>query len=1247
MGLDTSSLKMSVFLQDEFPVVSTLQQAIREVHHLDEATVVAGLLEAVEIVSVDEAKVVSRAESLVLAIREEQQGKGGVDALLKEFSLSTEEGIVLMCLAEALLRVPDNDTADDLIRDKLMSGDWSVHLGQSDSLFVNASAWGLLMTGKVTRLSAVVQFQRLNIVQKTLGRLGEPVIRMAMKAAMEIMGTQFVLGTSIEQATKRGAKQEQAGYRYSFDMLGEGARTAADAEKYLESYRSAINVIGKARNSEQVPGISVKLSALHPRYEPHQNLDVVIERLHSLAVLAKSHDIGFTVDAEEASRLDVSLTVIESVFASPELTGWNGFGIAVQAYQKRAPVVLDWAIKLATEVGQVMNIRLVKGAYWDSEIKWAQQDGLFDYPVFTRKPATDLCYRICAEKLLEARPHVFPQFATHNAQTVATILGLDDLTGATRKGFEFQRLHGMGESLYDALKEMEPIQCRIYAPVGEHKELLAYLVRRLLENGANSSFVNNIIDETIPVERLSENPVAIVQGWTDGRSGYIPLPKDLYRMSARERGSRANARGVDLADDLVLKSLKLDMEAFWLSRPSQADQVGAVASRNPATGEVIGHNHFADASSLKQVMAELTSSPLDWAQRSQWDRAVALRRLADLVEQDLAALVAYCICEAGKTLADSIGEVREAVDFCRYYADRAEELPNHYQPLGIVLCISPWNFPVAIFLGQVAAALSVGNQVIGKPAEQTSLVARHLAKLIYQAGIPKSAFQLVIAEGELVGAHLVPDEQLSGVMFTGSDQVARLINRNLKGNIPLIAETGGQNAMIVDSTALFEQVVDDVMLSGFNSAGQRCSALRLLYLQADVADRIIAMIKGAMAALNVGDPKWLVTDVGPVIDEAARLALEQHVEHIRQAEGAEVLYQLVVPDSGHYFPPTLIELSDPSILQREVFGPVVHIVRYQRSKLDEVIETINQSGFGLTFGMHSRIAEASKKAATAINAGNVYINRNMVGAIVGVQPFGGRGKSGTGPKAGGPNYLYRLVQVPGTASRHATGFNPQALDSEPFNDDLAETTFREWSRKSYRDREAEIMPQLNKLPDDCARDCSGICEIARSLLTAPHALPGPTGEDDQLHYEARGLVAVLPIDDQAAWWSRVIAVLITGNVPVLVDAETRVREVFSGLSERVFYATKGQLSGLLTNQLLRLVFGGAEDSVAEWSRQKLAQLEGSIVPYLSPVDHHQLVRLLLQEKVISIDTTAAGGNATLLNAAGRDEGLQPMHGTSL
>jgi len=1231
-------------------VVSKLQQAIREVHHVDEAAVIARLLRAVDIVPIDEAKVKTRAEALVLAIRQEQQGKGGVDALLKEFSLSTEEGIVLMCLAEALLRVPDNDTADDLIRDKLMSGDWSAHLGQSDSLFVNASAWGLLMTGKVTRLSAVEQFQRLNIVQKTLGRLGEPVIRVAMKAAMEIMGTQFVLGTSIEQATRRGAKQEQAGYRYSYDMLGEGARTETDAEKYLRSYRFAINVIGKSRNSDQVPGISVKLSALHPRYEPHQNMDVLIERLHCLAVLAKDHDIGFTVDAEEASRLDLSLTAIESVFKSPQLTGWDGFGIAVQAYQKRAPAVLDWAINLATEFGQVMNIRLVKGAYWDSEIKWAQQDGLFDYPVFTRKPATDLCYRICAEKLLKARPHVFPQFATHNAQTVATVLGLDDLAGATRKGFEFQRLHGMGESLYDALMEMEPVQCRIYAPVGEHKELLAYLVRRLLENGANSSFVNNIIDESIPVARLSENPVAVVRSWADARSGYIPLPKDLYRMSAREPGSRANARGVDLADDLVLKKLKLDMEGFWLSRPSEADRVGAVESRNPATGVVIGHNQFADANSIQQSMAELldvTSSSEDWPQRSHWDRAAALRQLADLVEQDLAALVAYCICEAGKTLADSIGEVREAVDFCRYYADRAEQLPNHYQPLGIVLCISPWNFPVAIFLGQIAAALSVGNQVIGKPAEQTSLVARHLTNLIHQAGIPKSAFQLVIAEGELVGAHLVPNRHLAGVMFTGSDEVARLINRNLKRNMPLIAETGGQNAMVVDSTALFEQVVDDVMLSGFSSAGQRCSALRVLYLQADVADRIIAMIKGAMAALTVGDPAWLTTDVGPVIDVAAQQALEAHVEYIRQTEGAQVLYQLAVPDSGNYFPPTLIELTDPSILHSEVFGPVVHIVRYQRSKLEEVIETINQSGFGLTFGMHSRIAEASKKAATAINAGNVYINRNMVGAIVGVQPFGGRGKSGTGPKAGGPNYLYRLVQVQGAIPKHASDFIPHRLDSEAFIDDLAEPTFREWSLKSYVDREAEIMPQLNKLPDACARDCSAICDIARSFLTAPHPLPGPTGEDDQLHYGARGLVAVLPIDDQEVWWCRVIAVLITGNVPVLVDAETRVREVFSGLSKRVLHATQGQVSKLFENRHLRLVIGGADDSVAAWSKQKLAQLDGSIVPYLSIVDHHQLVRLLLQEKVISIDTTAAGGNASLLNAAGRDEGLPPMHGAAL
>ena len=1252
MGLGTSSVEMIGFLQPEFLRVSELRQAIRETHHLDEGTVVARLLASADAVPIAEPQVKTRAEALVKAIREEQKGKGGVDALLKEFSLSTEEGIVLMCLAEALLRVPDNDTADDLIRDKLMSGNWSSHLGQSDSLFVNASAWGLLMTGKVTRLSAVEQFQRLNGVQKTIGRLGEPVIRVAMKAAMEIMGTQFVLGTSIEQATKRGKKQEEEGYRYSFDMLGEGARTQADAEKYLASYKAAITVIGQSRHRDQVPGISVKLSALHPRYEPHRDLDVLIERLLSLALLAKSFAIGFTVDAEEASRLDMSLTVIESVFLSPLLAGWGDFGIAVQAYQKRAPAVLDWAINLARQAGRVMNIRLVKGAYWDSEIKWAQQDGLFDYPVFTRKPATDLCYRVCAEKLLKARPDVFPQFATHNAQTVATVLGLDDLMGANRQGFEFQRLHGMGESLYDALMAMEPVQCRIYAPVGEHKELLAYLVRRLLENGANSSFVNNIIDETIPVARLSEDPVAIVRSWTDARSGYIPLPMDLYRMSAREAGSRANAQGIDLADDLVLNELKLEMDSFWESRPAPvAEQADANPVLNPASGELIGLNRFATAGEIAALIdglrGGLTASTSGWSKTTPGERAAALRRLADLVERDLPALVAYCICEAGKTLADSVSEVREAVDFCRYYADQAESLPDHYMPLGVVLCISPWNFPVAIFLGQIAAALSVGNQVIGKPAEQTSLVARHLATLIYAAGIPDTAFQLLVAEGEVVGTVLVPHSGIAGVMFTGSDEVARLINRNLPRHIPLIAETGGQNAMIVDSTALFEQVVDDVMLSGFNSAGQRCSALRVLYLQADVADRIIAMIEGAMACLSLGDPASLQTDVGPVIDEAARQALERHVAVLRQTTGARVIYQLPVPTIGNFFPPTLVELDDPSILQQEVFGPIVHIVRYQRAELDQVIEKINQSGFGLTFGMHSRIAEASKRAAAAINAGNVYINRNMVGAIVGVQPFGGRGRSGTGPKAGGPNYLYRLVQAPGSRLEHASGFSPQTSDPETFNGSLAETTYRHWAGKTYAEREAEIMPQLSRLSDASARACGAVCEIARSMLTAPHPLPGPTGEDDQLHYGAKGVVAVLPIADPTVWWCRVIAILITGNVPILIDAETRIREVFSGLSERVFYATTGQLADLLMNPLLQLVLGGSEDLVTDWCREKLARREGAIVPYLSVVDHRQLVRMLLNEKVVSIDTTAAGGNATLLNAAGRDEGLEPQHGASL
>lgn len=1272
---------MTQFLLTDFPAVSSLQHAIREDLRVDEGSLIARLLAAVGQSSIDEHSVKRRAEELVLAIRREQQGKGGVDALLKEFSLSTEEGIVLMCLAEALLRVPDNATANELIRDKLMSGNWSSHLGQSDSLFVNASSWGLLMTGKVTRLSHADPSQHVNLLQKTLGRLGEPVIRTAMKSAMEIMGTQFVLGTNIRRATQRARKRELAGYCYSYDMLGEGARTDADAKHYLQAYRAAISVIGEAKDDNHLAGISVKLSALHPRYEPHQDLSVLIERALSLAVFARSYGIGFTIDAEEASRLDISLGVIEAVFTAPETSDWDGFGIAVQVYQKRAPAVVDWAIDLARRTGQIMNIRLVKGAYWDSEIKWAQQEGLFDYPVFTRKPATDLCYQVCAEKLLRARPYVFPQFATHNAQTVATVLALDDEQDdkkGTRQGYEFQRLHGMGESLYDVLMATEPVRCRIYAPVGEHKELLAYLVRRLLENGANSSFVNNIIDETIPVERLTEDPVALVQSWQDTRSSFIPLPKDLYRMSARESGTRANARGWDLADDLELQPLKIKIEHFWENRASSA---GDVAVMNPATGKLIGQLQYATEAEMLQAVNDLTTAPsapsAPSAQSapsvpSPWDQqraATALRQLASLLEEDVAAIAAFCMQEAGKTLADSVAEIREAVDFCRYYADRAEALPSHFEPLGIVLCISPWNFPVAIFLGQVAAALSVGNQVIGKPAEQTSLVARHLTGLMRQAGIPASAFQLVTAKGSLVGQVLVPHSAIAGVMFTGSDGVARSINRSVSsvksrnGPIPLIAETGGLNAMIVDSTALFEQVVDDVMQSGFNSAGQRCSALRVLYVQEDVADRLITMIEGAMGCLKVGDPSLLSTDIGPVIDQAALQRLEAHVQRLQDADGARVLFQGPIPSSssgGYFFPPTLIELDNTKLLQQEVFGPIVHIVRFKRSELEQVIAAINSTGFGLTFAIHSRIAESAMKTAAAVSAGNIYVNRNMVGAIVGVQPFGGRGMSGTGPKAGGPNYLYRLVKrrlvqnqivkIKNPGPRHANGFNPELSDPAPFNGDIAASTFKAWSSRSYAAREVDIRPQLNKLPDAMAKECGAICEIARGLLTIPHLLPGPTGEDDQLSYEAKGLVAILPLDDPLIWWSRVIAVLITGNVPVLVDAETRIREVFSGLSEHILYVTTEQLSALFTNPMVRLVLGGEGaggseiDAASRWCCQKLAQQDSAIVPYCSLVDHQQLVRLLLNEKVISIDTTAAGGNATLLNAAGRDEGLEPTHG---
>ncbi|MCW8864999.1 MAG: bifunctional proline dehydrogenase/L-glutamate gamma-semialdehyde dehydrogenase PutA, partial [Colwellia sp.] len=1003
-----------------------IRQKIREFYRVDENVAIDHVLPFAEVNVSARSRAWERARKMVLQIRQDQEGNGAIDALLNEYSLSSEEGVVLMCLAEALLRVPDKHTQDALIRDKISQGQWSSHLGSSDSLFVNASSWGLLITGSMVDYADKRKQDKFGLLKKTIGRLGEPVIRKSMNYAMKIMGKQFVMGETITDATQRAAEKEQKGYVYSYDMLGEGARTMRDAERYLKSYQDAIEVIGAVAQSSgkndprRVPGISVKLSAIHPRYEfTHKArvMNEIVPKLKALCMQAKQYNIGLTVDAEESERLDISLDIIEAVFTDADLGDWQGFGIALQAYQKRAIFVVDWLRDLTLRANRRMMVRLVKGAYWDTEIKNAQKDGMSHFPVFTRKSSTDVSYHACANKLLDYRDTIYPQFATHNAYSAATIV---ELAGDDKEGFEFQCLHGMGDSLYDQIVSQENIQCRIYAPVGYHEDLLAYLVRRLLENGANSSFVNAIVDESLPVESLLEDPVEKTQRLKEKYNKQIIMPLDLYRHENKHSsndtlGSRDNSKGLDLTDINEISQLKNALDNWFVDNLLNKNDVpdGANAVKNPADhSEIIGfHQHHSKDDMLLMIDNAQAAFTL-WSQTPVKERAALLCRIADILERHMDELIALCIKEAGKVAQDGIDEVREAVDFCRYYAARAIEVNDdeRLEARGVVLCISPWNFPLAIFLGQVAAAIATGNTVLAKPAEQTGLIALRTIELMQSVGLPDNVVQAVIARGSAVGKTIVPDERVAAVMFTGSTETGTRISQTLAerggDQVPLIAETGGQNCMIVDSTALPEQVVDDVISSGFQSAGQRCSALRVLFLQEDIADTVISMLKGALSELHIGNPAKLSTDVGPVIDQKALDALNAHAQYMK-AHG-KLLFQCelgseVSQADGHFFfAPRLYEINDISVLTKEVFGPCVHIVRFKGDEIEQVIEKVNGTGFGLTMGIHTRIEHRAIELAQLSRAGNVYINRNMIGAIVGVQPFGGRGLSGTGPKAGGP-----------------------------------------------------------------------------------------------------------------------------------------------------------------------------------------------------------------------------------------------------
>ncbi len=1010
-----------------------IRAEINNVYRGDETSVIHHLIENGQLNDQQNAAIRKLATRLVEQVRQERKSNTGIDSFLTEYALSSDEGIALMCLAEALLRVPDKATIDSLIKDKLTNPDWRSHRGQSDSFFVNATTWALMLTGKVFSIENAENLMS-KAVKKLISRSSEPVVRMAVDQAMRIMSKQFVKGRTIKEALTRAKKKEARGYRFSYDMLGEAALTVEDAQRYYEAYSNAIETIGKNKPADadvyRSPGISIKLSALHPRYQEFQHQRVLKElapKLLSLAQLAKQYDIGLTIDAEESERLDLSMDIIEIVFNDKSLDGWNGFGLAVQSYQKRAFYLLDWLAELARRKGRRMMVRLIKGAYWDSEIKKSQMQGLSEYPVFTRKVFTDVSFQACAKKLLTMTDVIFPQFATHNAYSVALIL---NIVGDYRD-FEFQCLHGMGKELYEQIVPADKfgIPCRVYAPVGSHEDLLPYLVRRLLENGANSSFVNRIVDEKAPISELVEDPIWKAQQVLPKINQNIPLPVNIFSPL------RKNSLGFDLTNRELRANLQQKLENFvnqrWLAAPiiggqsSRANMAQDLVSPQ-CLDQVIGKVTNASSDDVELALSCSTQVFPSWAYTPVEQRAACIERFADLLEEHYSTILGLACFEAGKTWSDGIAELREAVDFCRYYAVQARKImgsPVAFEgytgevnelslhPRGTILSISPWNFPLAIFTGQVVAALVTGNCVIAKPAEQTPLIAHFAIELLLKAGVPAGVVQFLPGPGETIGAQLVADQRVKGVIFTGSTQTAALINRSLANRggeiIPLIAETGGQNAMMVDSSALLEQVVVDVMTSAFGTAGQRCSALRIIYVQQEVYPRFIKLLQGAMGELNIGDPQWLTTDVGPVIDNEALKGLQTHVSKMLKSH--ELIYQCALPTvNGHFMPPTAISIPNIKVLEQEVFGPVLHVIRFDRSKIDDVIAQINSTGFGLTFGIHSRINTTIEYVRQRIKVGNCYVNRNMIGAVVGLQPFGGEGLSGTGPKAGGPHYLQRL-----------------------------------------------------------------------------------------------------------------------------------------------------------------------------------------------------------------------------------------------
>ena len=1162
--------------------LSLHRRDIQQLHLAEDSVVIQALIDQAKISKTEREAFSRRAVKMVSDIRADDN-PGLMELFLAEYGLSTDEGVALMCLAEALLRVPDSETIDDLIEDKIAPSSWGQHLGKSSSSLVNASTWGLMLTGKV--LDSNKTSGLASILHGTVKRLGEPIIRAAVSRAMKEMGNQFVLGETIEEAVRRGQKKQSQGFTYSYDMLGEAALTAKDATRFFEAYSQSIDYLSKTVETQDIrtnPGISIKLSALHPRYELGQKDRVMREltaSVLSLALKAKDANMGLNIDAEEMDRLDLSLDVIEAVLRDDRLAEWDGFGVVVQAYSKRASAVIAWLYDLSKTLNRKIMVRLVKGAYWDTEIKRAQVEGLSGFPVYSYKSATDVSYLCCAKKLLGMTDRIYPQFATHNAHTVASILELS----SDHSRFEFQALHGMGEVLYRQLMAKGGTRCRIYAPVGAHRNLLAYLVRRLLENGANSSFVNQIIDEDVSPEIIARDPFESLVQDTEGKSSYILSAKDLFAPG------RENSKGWDLHNQSDIEAIERARSDFkdtqWTAQPILAGKHKGIASKrvmNPANDkDIVGQ--VIDASETDIALAVAKAKP--WAAKAK-SRYEILNKAADLYEENFGEIFAVLTREAGKVPQDAIAELREAVDFLRYYAAQGLLLTDRAcEARGVFTCISPWNFPLAIFTGQIAAALAAGNAVLAKPAETTPIIASLAVKLLHEAGVPKSALQFLPGQGRIVGAKLTASPSVKGVCFTGSTVTAQHIHRAMADKLdpyaPLIAETGGLNAMIVDSTALPEQAVQDIINSAFQSAGQRCSALRILYLQEDIAEDFKDMLFGAMDELRLGDPWDYSTDIGPIITHDAKTDIVNHINMARQ--DGRLLKEMAAPDGGSFVGPAVISVSGLKDLGKEVFGPVLHIATFKSDEIDNIVSDINQSGYGLTFGLHTRIDQRVEEITNSLCVGNIYVNRNQIGAIVGSQPFGGEGLSGTGPKAGGPHYLRRFTRLIKGAVRH----------------DLSNG---------------------KTLSIDVVQAALDALDTPKNKALTTQEMPGPTGESNRLSTYARGKILCLG--------------------PTLKDAQTQAE-----IARRAGCAALPICSDLLEGEGLNGTINFDDlttlqgfDGVAFWGspegarpiRKALAQRQGAILPIFDDMDMHERC---VFERHVSIDTTASGGNVSLLSGS--------------